>query len=137
MLSSVTVEYSSVHGTVTALRDVDVRFPRGSSTAIVGRSGSGKSTLISVLSLLRRPTSGQVTLDGVIAWTLADREVAALRSTAIGIVFQSYHLDNSLSAVENVMLPWFFGSGPGPRRQARHRAAAILERLDIGSLSDR
>lgn len=137
VLSSVTVEYSSVHGTVTALRDVDVRFPRGSSTAIVGRSGSGKSTLISVLSLLRRPTSGQVTLDGVIAWTLADREVAALRSTAIGIVFQSYHLDNSLSAVENVMLPWFFGSGPGPRRQARHRAAAILERLDIGSLSDR
>jgi len=136
-LSSVTVEYPSVQGTVTALRDLNVQFRRGTSTAIVGRSGSGKSTLISVLALMRRPSSGHVTLDGVTASTLSDPEVAALRSTAIGIVFQSYHLDNSLSAAENVMLPWFFYSDSGPRRLARHRAVGILERLDIGDLADR
>lgn len=137
VMSSVTVEYPSAHGTVTALRNVDAQFRRGTSTAIVGRSGSGKSTLISVLSLLRRPSSGVLTLDGVTTSTLSDAGVAALRSTAIGVVFQSYHLDSSLTAAENVMLPWYFYSDSGPRRLARHRAAQILAQLEIGELADR
>lgn len=137
VLSSVTVEYPTVHGPVFALRNVDVAFPRGTSTAIVGRSGSGKSTLISVLSLLRRPTSGHIELDGVEASGLSAAEVASLRSTAIGIVFQSYHLDNSLTAAENVMLPWFFQPNSSSRRLARSRAVEILERLDVGELAAR
>lgn len=137
VLSSVTVEYPTVHGPVLALRDINVGFRRGTSTAIVGRSGSGKSTLISVLSLMRRPTAGQIELDGVEASTLSEAETASLRSTAIGIVFQSYHLDNSLTAAENVMLPWFFQHNSGSRRAARRRAVDILGRLDIGELAAR
>ncbi|HDL48478.1 MAG TPA: ABC transporter ATP-binding protein [Actinobacteria bacterium] len=137
LLSGVTVEYPSVHGPVTALRDVDVLFRRGSSTAVVGRSGSGKSTLISVLSLMRKPDMGRVVFDGVDVATLSDAEIAGLRSTAIGIVFQSYHLDGSLTATENVMLPWFFRSDRTPRRCARRQATEILDRLDVGGLADR
>lgn len=136
-LTGVTVEYPSPLGPVVALRSIDIRFRQGTSTAIVGRSGSGKSTLISVLSLMRRPTSGQVTLNGVEVSTLSDAEIAALRSSSIGIVFQSYHLENSLTAAENVMLPWFFGGRTESRRDARNRAARILEGLDIGGLADR
>lgn len=137
VLSGVTVDYPSAHGTVTALDNADVRFERGSSTAIVGRSGSGKTTLISVLSLMRRPTSGRVFLDGEETSALSNSQVARLRSTRIGVVFQSYHLDSSLTAAENVMLPWFFAAGSGPRRQARRRAAEILERLEMGDLASR
>ncbi len=137
VLSSVTVEYPSPLGPVVALRDVDVEFRRGTSTAIVGRSGSGKSTLISVLSLLRRPTAGNVTLDDVEVSRLSDNTIASLRSTSIGIVFQSYHLESSLSAAENVMLPWFFRSQTGRRRIARQRATEILEQLDIGEVAGR
>lgn len=136
-LSSVTVEYPSAVGRVTALRNVDVRFQVGSSTAIVGRSGSGKTTLVSVLALLRRPTKGHVAVNGVTVSSLTNSEVAALRSSAIGIAFQSYHLEGSLTAVENVMLPWFFSSESVARRQARLRAMEILSQLEIGDLADR
>jgi len=137
VLSSVTVEYPSPLGRVIALHNIDVQFPRGSSTAIVGRSGSGKTTLISVLALMRRPTKGQVAVNGVTVSSLTNREVAALRSSAIGIAFQAYHLENSLTAVGNVMLPWFFSSESVPRWKARLRALEILSQLKIGDLADR
>lgn len=136
-LSSVTVAYPSPHGTVTALNKVTIGLERGSSTAIVGRSGSGKTTLISVLSLMRRPTSGQVFLNGSETSALSRSQMADLRSDRIGVVFQSYHLDPSLTATENVMLPWFFLSRPGPRRRARQRAEQILDRLEVGELAQR
>ena len=160
-LSSVTVSYPSAHGTVTALDNVTIGLERGSSTAIVGRSGSGKTTLISVLSLMRQPTSGQVFLNGsetsglsnsqmadlrsagavagggAAAGSLSNSQMADLRSARIGVVFQSYHLDPSLTATENVMLPWFFLSRPGPRRRARKRAGEILDRLEVGELAQR
>lgn len=136
-LSSVTVAYPSPHGTVTALNKVTIGLERGSSTAIVGRSGSGKTTLISVLSLMRQPTSGQVFLDGSETSALSNSQMADLRSARIGVVFQSYHLDPSLTATENVMLPWFFRSRPEPRRRACRRAEQILDRLEVGDLAHR
>ncbi len=137
VLSSVSVDYNVPTGTVHALRDVDVAFPRGTSTAILGRSGSGKTTLISVLSLLRRPTSGTVEIDGRVVTDLPDGALAELRASAIGIAFQAFHLEPSLSATENVMLPWFFRSDVMPRREARARAADILTSLGIGDLAGR
>jgi ABC-type lipoprotein export system ATPase subunit len=136
-LEDVTVEYPSALGPVTALRGVTIGFLQGSSTAISGRSGSGKSTLISVLSLLRRPTAGRVRLGEVTVSDLRDRELAELRARTVGITFQSFHLEPSLTATENVMLSWHFRSGGLTGRVARKRAAQILERLDIGELADR
>jgi ABC-type lipoprotein export system ATPase subunit len=136
-LADVTVTYPSATTVVTALRDVSVGFPSGSSTAIVGRSGSGKSTLISVLSLLRRPTSGQVRFGDVVTSELADRQLSALRATMVGIAFQSFHLEASLTAAENVMLPWYFRSGRSTRQQAHRRAVLVLDQLGIGELTDR
>ena len=132
-LSAVTVEYASVDGPVLALRQVSVGFPTKSSTAIVGRSGSGKSTLISVLALMRRANEGSVRIGDVDISSLSPGDIASLRATEVGIVFQSFHLENSLTAAENVMLPWFFRSTTS-RRVARLRARAVLEALEIGDL---
>ena len=135
-LAEVCVEYASVDGPVFALRKVSVGFPTKSSTAIVGRSGSGKSTLISVLALMRRPNDGSVRIGDVDISTLSAARIASLRATEVGIVFQSFHLENSLTAAENVMLPWFFRSTTN-RRAARLRARTVLEALEIGDLEHR
>ncbi len=133
-LSDVSVEYGSVSGPVLALRRVTVDFPTKTSTAIVGRSGSGKSTLISVLALMRRASEGSVRIGDVDVSSLSTGDVASLRATQVGIVFQSFHLENSLTAAENVMLPWFFRSTTS-RRAARLRARDVLEALEVGDLA--
>jgi len=136
-MEDVTVVYPSLDGPVSALRGVTVGFAQGSSTAFVGRSGSGKSTLVSVLSLMRKATSGDVRVDGVSVSSLSDSSAAALRSTRIGIVFQSYHLEPALTAVENVMLSWFFSSHAMSGGVARGHAASILDRLGVADLAER
>lgn len=136
-LRGVSVSYDSPDGEVQALADTTFACMRGASTAIVGRSGSGKSTLISVLSLLRRPSHGQVWVGGVEASSLGQRGLAALRARHVGIVFQAFHLEHSLSVVDNVMLGWNFSSQALGRREAVNRAREDLERLGIGDLADR
>lgn len=136
-LLSVTVRYSSAEASVIALDNVSVEFPQRTSTAIFGRSGSGKSTLVSVLALLRKPTAGEVTVGQAHASGLSGREAARLRSRQIGIVFQAFHLESSLTAAENVMLSWYFGSASEGYRAARKRAADLLEMLEIGHLAGR
>ncbi|MEI2777727.1 MAG: ABC transporter ATP-binding protein [Tetrasphaera sp.] len=121
---------------VPALNEASLAIEHGSSTSVVGRSGSGKSTLISVLSLLRRPTSGRLLVDGTDVASLNDAELSTLRSRTVGTVFQSFHLDPALSSQENVLLPWYFGSR-GPRRTARTRALDLLELLGIPELAGR
>lgn len=136
-LVDVSVDYPSPTGPVAALRHVTVAFPRASCTAIVGRSGSGKSTLVSVLALLRAPTGGQVILDGQPVGDLDVRRVSELRAQGVGIVFQAFHLDQALTARENVLLPWFFRARGLNRPAARARAGEILGQLGIGELADR
>ncbi len=137
-LSDVSVVYETEFGPVTALYSIDVEFAQGTSTAIVGRSGSGKSTLISVLALMRRPTIGTVYVGGSELSFLSDPEIAQIRSQSVGIVFQSFHLDASLTAEQNVMLPWFFSSsGSETRREAASRGSEILSRLGIAELAKR
>jgi ABC-type lipoprotein export system ATPase subunit len=116
---------------------VSIDFPERTSTAIVGRSGSGKSTLVSVLALLRKPNTGEVWLGEVRTSGLSSRQLATLRSTEVGIVFQAFHLEASLSAAGNVMLPWYFHSAGTPHALALRRANEVLDALGIGALAER
>ncbi|MDO5503571.1 MAG: ABC transporter ATP-binding protein [Actinomycetia bacterium] len=129
--------YPSVDGDVVALAGVDFTCHYGTSTAIVGRSGSGKSTLISVLSMLRTPTSGSVMIDGVETTTLSAIERDRLRALRIGIVFQAFHLEPTLSVLDNVTLPWRFTGARQSAREARAHADEVLGQLDIADLAHR
>jgi putative ABC transport system ATP-binding protein len=102
------------------LRSVDLEVQRGEFVAIEGQSGSGKSTLLHLLGGLDREFDGELRVLGCDLKTLRDAELAALRHTQIGFVFQSFNLLPSLTALENVLLPDFFGNGvPDADRRAR------------------
>jgi len=89
---------------VTALAGVSFSVARGELVAIVGPSGSGKSTLLHLIGTLDRPTSGVVHVTGLDVAELSDRELAALRATRIGFVFQQFFLAEHETALENVCL---------------------------------
>ncbi len=103
--TGLTRSYGEGEATVHALAGVDVAFPEGAFTAIMGPSGSGKSTLMHLLAGLDRPTSGSVVLAGTELAGLGDKELTALRRDKVGFVFQSFNLLPVLSAEENILLP--------------------------------
>jgi putative ABC transport system ATP-binding protein len=103
--TSLARSYGDGEATVHALAGVDVAFPPGAFTAIMGPSGSGKSTLMHLLAGLDRATSGSVVLDGTELAGLPDKELTALRRDKIGFVFQSFNLLPVLTAEENILLP--------------------------------
>lgn len=133
-LVDVRLHFPSPTGPVRAVDGVSATFLRGQATAIVGRSGSGKSSLIAMMALMRRPTSGRVLIEGRDTVDLPSRKIAALRGRSIGVVFQSFHLDATLTARENVALPWVY-RGHGRRRTAFARAEELLDGLGVGNLS--
>jgi lipoprotein-releasing system ATP-binding protein len=121
--------YRSGGGTLDVLRGIDLAVAPGDFVAIVGSSGSGKSTLLHLMGLLDAPDGGTVLLDGVRADDQPAGRRDRLRNTAIGMVFQSYHLLPELDAVENVLAPLLVRHGPIAwlsRRQAARRAAEEL-----------
>lgn len=102
---NLTKVYGSGEGTVHALRGVSVGIERGSFTAIIGKSGCGKSTLLQVLGGLDAPTSGQVLLEGQSLYDLPDDELAWLRRTKLGFVFQAFNLLPEYTIRDNILLP--------------------------------
>jgi putative ABC transport system ATP-binding protein len=103
--SGITRIYGEGEAEVHALRGVDVGFPAGRFTAIMGPSGSGKSTLMHILAGLDRPTTGAVVLDDVELTALDDKRLTELRRDKVGFVFQSFNLLPVLDAYENIVLP--------------------------------
>jgi putative ABC transport system ATP-binding protein len=96
---------------VEILRGVDLELPAGQFIAIMGASGSGKSTLLGLLAGLDTPTAGKVIIDGVDITGLNEDALALVRGRKIGFVFQSYQLIPTLSAEENVLLPYELSGG--------------------------
>lgn len=113
---------------VDILRGIDLTIPDGQFAAIMGASGSGKSTLLGLLAGLDAPTEGEVILDGTSISHLSEDELAEIRGSKLGFVFQSYQLIPMLTALENVLLPFELNrSGNG-----RSRARELLESVGLG-----
>jgi putative ABC transport system ATP-binding protein len=89
-------------GGVTALNGVSVEVADGDRVAVVGPSGSGKTTMLTILGTLERPTEGRITVEGVDIVAASDRALAGLRAHRIGFVFQAFHLQESMSVLDNV-----------------------------------
>lgn len=130
----VTRTYERGSTAVRALNEVSLDLGPGSYTAILGKSGSGKSTLLYQLGLLDRPDSGEVTVDGLDATALSDDQLAELRCTKLGFVFQSFQLLPGLSAWENVAIPGVLAG----RRVAglRDRALELLDQVGLAQRSE-
>jgi putative ABC transport system ATP-binding protein len=107
-LDGVYVTLPSRAGPVAILRGLDLGVAAGKSIAVVGRSGSGKSTLLMVIAGLERATEGRVSVLGADFGALDEDDLARLRAANIGIVFQSFHLIPTMTALENVALPLEF-----------------------------
>ncbi len=130
------VELTKHYGTsglpVRALRGVSFQLEQGQRVALLGKSGSGKSTLLNLLGGLDRPTSGGLEVAGRELGRLSGAELARFRSTSVGMVFQSFNLIGSRTAIENVELPMIFaGRAPAQRR------AIAAEALSAVGLADR
>src|SRR6266571_9414640 len=93
---------------VQIIREMSFDVPSRQFVAVMGPSGSGKSTLLGLIAGLDWPSSGSISIDGQDITKLREDEMAQLRGTKLGFVFQSYHLIPTLTALENVMLPMEF-----------------------------
>jgi putative ABC transport system ATP-binding protein len=120
---------------VTALSGVDLDIAPGEFVSLAGPSGSGKSTLLNLIGALDRPTAGEVVVDGVTLADLDEAQLADLRLTKIGFVFQAYNLIPVLSARENVeFIMQLQGVASAERRS---RALEVLASLGMAELADR
>jgi putative ABC transport system ATP-binding protein len=116
-------------GGVEALRGVSLAIGPGEVTAIVGPSGSGKSTLLHLMGTLDRPTAGTIAIEGRELSDASDDELAGLRATRIGFVFQSFYLLEAAPVIENVADGLLYAGVPAAER--RERAAAALGRVGL------
>ncbi|HEY6849703.1 MAG TPA: ABC transporter ATP-binding protein [Terracidiphilus sp.] len=117
---------------VEILKGITVTIPAGQFVAIVGASGSGKSTLLGLLAGLDTPSSGEIWLDGVPIHNLVEAELASVRGKKIGFVFQSYQLIQTLTALENVLLPFELNVAGSGLDKARYLLGEVglAERID-------
>ena len=123
---------STFEGELPILSDISFNVKHGESVAIVGTSGSGKSTLLSLLAGLDTASSGEIPLDGEPLHKLDEEQRAALRAEKVGFVFQSFMLVQSLTALENVMLPAELAG----ESDAKEQALALLKKVGLSHRID-
>ncbi|MDR2926500.1 MAG: ABC transporter ATP-binding protein [Azoarcus sp.] len=130
-LENITRTFQLGDTTVRALSSVSVAINAGEYVAIMGPSGSGKSTMLNLLGLLDQPNNGHYRLEGRDVTTLTSDELAAVRRTRIGFVFQSFHLIPRLTSAENVAMPLMLAGVPPEIR--RQRVNAALEKVGLAN----
>src|SRR5436305_11961752 len=113
---------------ITILKGISFQISNGEFVSIMGPSGSGKSTLLGIIAGLDNPTSGQVLIDGVDITCMSERQLAAVRNSKIGMVFQAYNLIATLTAQENVEVPLYVGKH---RQSPSVRAKELLELVGL------
>ncbi len=114
-----------------ALQNINLRLNAGEFVSIMGPSGSGKSTLLNIMGLLDISTGGRLSLEGREVTSFSDRELARLRNEKFGFVFQTFHLINDLSVVDNVEIPLLYRRMSGSDR--RRLALQALDRVGLTS----
>jgi len=121
--------YSSGTIQVTALKDVNLSLDQGQFYGVTGASGSGKSTLINLLAGLDRPSSGRINVQGKLISELDKDELALYRRHQVGMIFQSFNLVSSYTALENVAFPLLF-AGVAKKERIK-RAEQMLEKVGL------
>jgi putative ABC transport system ATP-binding protein len=127
--------YSMGASKVYALRGVDLTVHAGEMVAIMGASGSGKSTMMNILGCLDVPTEGSYSLDGTRVEKLSKNQLADLRNSKLGFVFQGFNLLARTSAIDNVELPLLYDRS-GKKKDTRRLAADALARVGLGERLD-
>lgn len=128
-VKQVTKTYGKRHMTFTALDNVSLTVPRGTSVAILGKSGSGKSTLMHAISGLDRPEQGEVVIDGENILKLKQKAVDRFRAEKIGFIFQSFFVQGNESVYDNVSLPLEIAQVSRAKRA--ERVTAALEAVEL------
>lgn len=118
---------------VVALNNVSLKIDKGEFVAIIGPSGSGKSTLMHIVGGLDSPTSGTISIEGHDISRLKDKQLSKYRNEKIGFVFQAFNLENSQTALENVMMPLIFAGIS--KKERKERALKALEQVGLKDLA--
>ena len=124
------VALSKRYKSMTVLDGIDWRIERGEFAILTGRSGGGKTTLLSVMGGLTKPDKGCVFFDNIDIWKLSEPELAAVRNSKLGFVFQFPSLLPALNVLDNLLLPIAF-SGRSPNREDRDYAFSLLDMVGI------
>lgn len=134
-LEGINKSYKSKSKTVKVLSDVKLEFYSGTFYAIMGHSGSGKSTLINILGLIDLPDDGVYKLYGKVNSNYNDSELSYIRMKNIGFIFQNFHLNQTLKAYENVMLPMIINNDI-ERKDRKNKALLLLESVGLKDRAD-
>ena len=128
-LNQLTKIYRTDEIETLALENVNLEVKKGEFISIMGPSGCGKSTLLNLIGLLDNPTSGSITINGTRTDTMNEKQLAAFRNQQLGFVFQTFHLINSLTVLDNVELPLLYRQTPAKER--RMLAEQVLEKVGM------
>lgn len=133
-IRGLTKAYPLAGGTVHALRGVSFDVPEGDFVSIMGPSGSGKSTLLNLLGCLDRPTEGEFFLGADNVAQMDDDQLADVRASRLGFVFQSFNLLPALTVVENIELPLHYSGRLG--RESHARCEELANKVGLGDRLD-
>jgi len=133
-LQNVSKTYQTDKVETLALKDIDLHVAKSEFVCLMGPSGCGKSTLLNLIGLLDRPGSGAIHIAGAPVASYKDKQVARLRNSTFGFIFQSFHLINDLRVIDNVELPLLYRDISAKKRQRLAREA--LEKVGLGARMD-
>ena len=127
--SNIFREFQTAEGVLPVLKGLSLEINKGEMASVTGASGVGKSTLLHVLGGLDRPTSGEIKLGNIGLGSQSEKELARLRNSKVGFVFQSHYLLDDFTALENVMIPMLLGGRSS--NQAIAKAELLLQKVSL------